>query len=211
MKIYKLRFSPIEVNTYIIDDEKGSCAIIDCGCYDESEFLELTGFLSEKGLKPVLLLNTHLHLDHSFGNRMLFDKYGLLTHAAPEEEGNRISAIDHAALFGLRMEEPPPVGKFISHGHRLEFGDTVIEALFVPGHTAGSLAYYIESEKVVFTGDALFAGSIGRSDLPGGNHDRLIRSISENLLSLPGETIVYAGHGNDTTIAQEKENNPYLN
>lgn len=211
MKIRKLVFSPIEVNTYIVDDGLGNCAIIDCGCYGDEEFLELKGFLSENSLKPIMLLNTHMHLDHIFGNANVFSEYGLLTHASAEEESNRISATSHAMMFGMTMEEPPQIGTFITKNQVIKFGDINIRALTVPGHTAGSIAYYFEDHGLVFTGDALFAGSIGRSDLPGGDHDTLINSIRNELLTLKDDTIVYPGHGNETTIANEKENNPYLN
>ncbi len=211
MKVNRLVFSPIEVNTYVIDDEKGNCAIIDCGCYNAEEFNELKGFLSERKLKPSLLLNTHMHLDHIFGNRMMLSEYGLLTHATAEEESNRLLAQEHAMMFGMKMDEPPVIGTLLGKNQLIRFGDISFRALKVPGHTAGSLAYYIEDYNMVFTGDALFRGSIGRSDLPGGNHDTLIKSINNELLSLKSETVVYPGHGNETTIGFEKENNPYLN
>lgn len=211
MKIYRLVYSPIEVNTYIVDNEDGSCAIIDCGCYSDEEFVELKAFLDEKGLKPVMLLNTHLHLDHIFGNGRVFKEYGLLTHASALEESNRQSASSHALLFGMTMDEPPVIGKTVSENELIKFGNTEFKALFVPGHTAGSIAYYIEKEEVVFTGDALFRGSIGRTDLPGGSYDTLIDSIRTKLLCLDPDTVIYPGHGNDSTIDNEKQNNPYIN
>lgn len=211
MNIHRLIFSPIEVNTYVVDDGTGNCAIIDCGCYNESEFSRLKSFLEKQQLNPVLLLNTHMHLDHIFGNGFVFRKWGLLTHASGQEEGNRASALDHAAMFGLTMEEPPVIGNIIGGGQEVKFGETVLKTLFVPGHSAGSIAYYCEDDKVVFTGDALFAGSIGRTDLPGGDYDTLINSITSELLSLDKSTVVYPGHGDKTTIGHEKVNNQYLN
>ncbi len=210
MKVHKLVFSPITVNTYILDDEEGNCAIIDCGCYNDEEFVVLKDFLSERNLKPTILLNTHLHLDHIFGNGRMLKEFGLLTHAAAEEENNRKSATSHALMFGMSMEEPPEIGKIISGGELIKFGAIDIQTIFVPGHTAGSIAYYIENEKIVFTGDALFEGSIGRTDLPGGDYDTLISSILTGLLSLASDTVIYPGHGNESTIENEKENNPYL-
>lgn len=211
MNVHRLIFSPIEVNTYVIDDGTGNCAIIDCGCYNENEFSHLRSFLKEHQLNPVLLLNTHLHLDHIFGNGFIFKEYGLLTHAAKQEESNRASALDHAALFGLAMEAPPVIGKIIEGGQEVEFGEIILKTILVPGHTAGSIAYYYETDKVVFTGDALFAGSIGRTDLPGGDFDTLISSITAKLLILDESTVVYPGHGEKTTIGDEKRNNQYLN
>lgn len=210
MEIYRQVFSPIEVNTYILAAESGDCAIIDCGCYNEKEFSRLVRFIDSKKLKPVLLLNTHCHLDHVFGNRMMLEKYNLRTHFHEKEEYNRENATKHALLFGLSMEIPPEAESYIEPGQLITFGDIKLLSLFVPGHTAGSIALYCEEEGCVFTGDALFSGSIGRSDLPGGNQETLLKSIRENLLTLPPSTIVYAGHGPETTVEKEAKTNPYL-
>jgi hydroxyacylglutathione hydrolase len=210
MEIYKLVFSPIDVNTYILADTTGDCAIIDCGCYDDKEFKRLTSFLDDKKLKPVLLLNTHCHLDHIFGNGFILEKYGLSSHFSELEEHNRKNGPNHAIIFGLEMKNSPPAESYIEHNQTIGFGNISLKALHVPGHTAGSLAYYCETGNCVFTGDALFAGSIGRSDLPGGNFYTLVTSIKNNLLTLPGETVVYSGHGPETTIEKECRTNPYL-
>lgn len=210
MKIHTLVFSPIEVNTYVIEDESGECAIIDCGCYDENEFSRLEKFLSDRKLRPVLLLNTHLHLDHIFGNRFMLEKYNLRTWCSELDEMNRRMALQHAAVFGLTMENPPEPAGYLADGEIVKFGSVVMKALLVPGHTTGSLSYYCKNENWVFTGDALFAGSIGRSDLPGGNHETLIRSIKEKLFTLPPQTSVYPGHGDKTDIWTEMTYNPYF-
>jgi glyoxylase-like metal-dependent hydrolase (beta-lactamase superfamily II) len=210
MEIYRLVFSPIEENTYILADKSGDCIIIDCGCYDEGEFSKLESFLGLRKLRPVLLLNTHCHLDHIFGNRFIYQRFGLKSHFNQLEEFNRKNAIQHAMLFGLQMEEPPEAETYIEHGQNIVAGQFNLLALHVPGHTAGSIAYYSESDGCVFTGDALFAGSIGRTDLPGGDFNTLVNSIRSNLLTLPPETVVYPGHGQETTIEHEKESNPYL-
>jgi hydroxyacylglutathione hydrolase len=210
MDIFKFVFSPIEVNTYILTDKSGDCAIIDCGCYDETESARLEKFISDKKINPVLLLNTHCHLDHIFGNKFMLDKYSLRTFSSEMEEGNRKNAVQHAMLFGLSMENSPEPAGYISHKQTLTFGSTELLALHVPGHTTGSLAFYCEKDGCVFTGDALFAGSIGRSDLPGGNHETLIKSIKNQLFVLPPSTTVYSGHGNETTIGKEMQSNPYF-
>lgn len=210
MKIKKMIFSPIEVNTYILSDDSGDSVIIDCGCYDEQEFDKLKAYIAGNNLRPLMLLNTHLHLDHIFGNHFMMKEYGLRTHAAREEEPNLSSAPLHAEMFGLNMPEPPGVNEFISGGQVLTVGDIKFECLFVPGHTAGSIAYYSEEEKCVFSGDTLFAGGIGRTDLPGGDHGTLLSSITDKLLALPGDTVVYPGHGPATTIAAERKSNPFL-
>jgi glyoxylase-like metal-dependent hydrolase (beta-lactamase superfamily II) len=210
MDIYRMVFSPIEVNTYILADRSNDCAILDCGCYDESEFKQLVELLESKELHPVMLLNTHCHLDHIFGNRFVLEKYNLRPHFNELEEPNRKNASEHASYFGLSMDDPPQPESYIFHGQVIKFGSTTLLALHVPGHTAGSMAFYSESDGSVFTGDALFAGSIGRTDLPGGDYNTLIQSIRSNLLSLAPSTVVYSGHGPSTTIEKEIKTNPYL-
>jgi hydroxyacylglutathione hydrolase len=210
MKIYKFVFSPIEVNTFILANQSNDCAIIDCGCYDKSEFEELEKFINSKKLNPVLLLNTHCHLDHIFGNRFILERYNLRTLASMQDEINRKSAIQHAALFGLVMSEPPEPGGFLVDNQIITFGTSELVALHVPGHSPGSIAFYSEKSGCVFTGDALFAGSIGRTDLQGGNYETLINSIMTRLFVLPPSTIVYPGHGSQTTIERERMTNPYF-
>lgn len=210
MKIFRLVFSPIEVNTYILADPSGKCAVIDCGCYNTTEFTRLTGFLEEKKLVPVLLLNTHCHLDHIFGNGMFLAKYNLSTYCHKDEELNRKDSVLHARLFGLKMKTPPEPAGLLIDGQSVTFGAVSLKVLHVPGHAAGSLAFYCEEDNVVFTGDALFSGSIGRTDLPGGDYETLINSIKNKLFTLPPSTIVYPGHGEATTIETEMGTNPYF-
>lgn len=210
MEVFKLVFSPIEVNTYILSDGSGQCAVIDCGCYTKNEFQRLEGLISAKNLNPVLLLNTHCHLDHVFGNRMILEKYNIGTLCHKEEEANRMDSVYIASVFGMKMDVPPVPAGFIADGSIVKFGESSLTALFVPGHTSGSLAFYSEKDKVVFTGDALFAGSIGRTDLKGGDYDTLISSIRNKLFTLPPDTVVYPGHGEATTIKDEMMTNPYF-
>lgn len=210
MKIYKMVFSPIEVNTYILAEDSGDCAIIDCGCYDKQECEILENFINDNHLNPVLLLNTHSHLDHVFGNRFILEKYGLRTFSSELDEINRKNAKQHAMIFGLTMDEPPEPEGFIKDNQSVAFGTTKLLALHVPGHTSGSLAFYSELNCCVFTGDALFSGSIGRTDLSGGNYETLIKSIKNKLFVLPPTTVVYPGHGNETTIEREMKTNPYF-
>jgi glyoxylase-like metal-dependent hydrolase (beta-lactamase superfamily II) len=210
MKIFKMVFSPIEVNTYILVDESGDAAIIDCGCYDNEESEGLAAIIKDNKINPVLLLNTHCHLDHVFGNRFVMEKYGLRSFSSELEEQNRREASQHAMLFGLKMDDPPEPAGFISDSHIVSFGTTELVALHVPGHTSGSLAFYSEKNSCVFTGDALFAGSIGRTDLAGGDFETLIESIKCKLFVLPPLTVVYPGHGNETTIERERKTNPFF-
>jgi glyoxylase-like metal-dependent hydrolase (beta-lactamase superfamily II) len=210
MEIFRLVFNPIKVNTYILSDKSGECAIIDCGCYDKDEFFELTEFLIIRNLNPVLLLNTHCHLDHIFGNGFMLEKYNLGAYCHADDEKNRKMAEIHATMFGLSMDPPPVPSVFLTDKQSVTFGNTDLLVLHVPGHSMGSLAFYSRNDNVVFTGDALFAGSIGRSDLPGGDHRTLIKSILKQLFTLPPDTAVYPGHGEKTTIGIEIESNPYF-
>lgn len=210
MEIFRLVFSPIEVNTYILADKSGDCAIIDCGCYNQEERDELSDFISNKHLKPVLLLNTHCHLDHIFGNKFVLEKYNLRTLAGEADEINRKGALQHAGIFGLKMEQVPEPGGFLSDRQIITFGSNELIALHVPGHAPGSFSFYSQKDECVFTGDALFSGSIGRTDLPGGSYETLINSITNQLFTLPGNTVVYTGHGNPTTIEKEIKTNPFF-
>ena len=210
MEVFRLVFSPIQVNTFLLADQSGDCAIIDCGCYDRNEFSALVDCIESRRLKPVLLLNTHCHLDHIFGNRFVKQKYNLNPYSNELEEPNRKNAVNHALLFGLSMDMPPEPAGFIADQQEIVFGGTTLLALHVPGHTAGSIAFYCKSDGCVFSGDALFAGSIGRTDLPGGDFETLLTSIKTRLLTLPDQTVVYPGHGPDTTIEREVSTNQYL-
>ena len=210
MEVFKFVFSPIQVNTYVLADDSGNCAIIDCGCYNKNEFSRLVNLLESRKLKPAILLNTHCHLDLIFGNGFISEKYKLRPFENKLEEPNRKNAVNLALMFGLSMEIPPEPEGFISDNEKIVFGDITLLSLHVPGHSPGSIAFYSEKNGCVFTGDALFAGSIGRTDLPGGNSDTLINSIESQLLTLPGQTIVYSGHGPETTIEREMNTNPYL-
>ena len=210
MEIYKFVFSPIDVNTYIVADQSSDCAIIDCGCYDKEEFDELDRFIKSKRLNPVLLLNTHCHLDHVFGNKFVLAKYNLKTNSSELDEINRNNSVQHAMLFGLSMDRPPEAGRFLTENDTLKFGSTEFKVLHVPGHSPGSLSFYSEKGNCVFTGDALFAGSIGRTDLPGGNYETLIENIKNKLFVLPPQTVVYPGHGSETTIEREMTSNPFF-
>ncbi len=210
MDIYRIVFSPIRVNTYVIADQTGECAVIDCGCYSPADSEVLAELFEKNKLKPVLLLNTHCHPDHVFGNNFMLTRYNLLTLCGSEEERIRKSAVNLSVILGLTMEKPPEPRAWLEDGQTITFGETELTALHVPGHSPGSYAFWCRKEKVVFTGDALFKGSIGRSDLPGGNHQTLLDSIRTKLLVLPPETVVYPGHEDKTTIGDEIKNNPYL-
>jgi hydroxyacylglutathione hydrolase len=208
--IENLVFSPIEVNTFIITGDGESCAVIDCGCYGAMEEQRMEECLTSLGLKPVKLLNTHCHLDHIFGNGFMLNRFGLRSWFNRGEMFNHTSAPKHAAMFGLAMEPSPKPEGELNDGEIITAAGLSIEVIDVSGHSPGGVAFYLKEQDVIFTGDALFAGSIGRSDLPGGNHEQLLNNIRKRLFILPPDTIVYPGHGRATTIGEEMRSNPFF-
>ena len=211
MTIKTFVFSPFQENTYLLYDETGEAIMVDAGMFYDREKTQLTEFLKSNKLTLKRVINTHLHLDHQFGNKFLFDTYGLQPEACAEDEFLLENAHQSARMFGLPYTEAvQPIGKYIVEGDKIRFGNSSFSCLAVPGHSPGSMAFYNQQEGIVLTGDALFNGSIGRTDLARGDYATLIKSIQEKLLTLPDDTIVYSGHGPATTIGNEKENNPYL-
>ncbi|MFN2314110.1 MAG: MBL fold metallo-hydrolase [Bacteroidales bacterium] len=210
MKIYKEVFSPIQVNTYIVEGDEGGCIVIDCGCYGRVEERRLEELFTARALKPVLLLNTHCHLDHIFGNGFMLERFSLRSWFHEGDSHNHSSATQHALMFGLDMEEPPAPAGYLSDGEVVTAAGVSLEVIAVAGHSPGGIAFYSEKDGVIFTGDALFAGSIGRSDLPGGDHEQLMTNIRSRLFTLPPDTVVYPGHGPETTIREEMKSNPFF-
>ncbi|MCF6364786.1 MAG: MBL fold metallo-hydrolase [Bacteroidales bacterium] len=210
MKVHRLVFSSFEVNTYIVSDKSNECVIIDPACKNKQEQNYLLNFLKEQRLKPVKLLNTHCHLDHVFGNKFVSDTFNLETEAHKEEEFNITNSVNAANLYGVQMEKPYPVKKFLKEGDKIKFGVSELEMFHVPGHTAGSIVFYNKKEKLAIVGDVLFNGSIGRTDLPGGDFDTLINGIKTKLFKLDDSVTVYPGHGPATSIGKEKQTNPFL-
>jgi len=203
-------FNPFDENTYILYDETRECVIIDPGCSSKSEQEEITAFIKEEGLKPVKLLNTHCHIDHVFGNSFIAKKYnlGLEIHKDDLQTLRSLPQVSH--LYGLNAEESVEPSNFLSEGEQIKFGHSVLDILFTPGHSPGSICFVSRNDKFVIGGDVLFYGSIGRTDLPGGDHETLLASIREKLFVLDDDFTVFSGHGQDTTIGFEKENNPFL-
>lgn len=203
-------FNPIQENTYLLYNEQGNCCIIDPGCYFDEEKEHLQQTIEKNGWKPVLLLNTHCHLDHVFGNQFVYDTWGLQPYIHEQEK----PVLERAAEAGQRWQLP-----FINYTgpvHLLEAGQDVLlgndqlHVLFTPGHSPGSVSFYNAAQQFLIGGDVLFAGGIGRTDLPGGDYDTLMNSIQTQLMTLPDETRVYSGHGPDTTIGKERRSNSFL-
>lgn len=203
-------FNEIQENTVVLSDETKECIIIDAGCNNEAEQLRLSGYITENSLKPVMLLNTHGHFDHVMGNAYIFRKYGLQPMMHRGDLNKIENATSYVSAFGLQMENPPIPKQFLEDGQILKFGNTEFKVIYTPGHSEGGVCFYFEKEKLLVAGDTLFNGSIGRTDLPGGDYDELMRSIHTKLLALPGDTRVICGHGPGTTISREAMTNPFL-
>ena len=211
LTIKSFEFSPIQENTYILYNEFNDCIIIDPGCYFDAEKEELVAFITTSKLTPKMLINTHCHLDHVFGNKFISEKYNLTLQLHENEKAVLAFAPTSGLMYDMPFDNYKGDFILLNAGDTIALGADTLKVLLVPGHSPGSLAFYCAENKFVISGDALFKNSIGRSDLPGGNHDQLIRSIKENLFALPEDTVVYSGHGPVTTIKDELGNNPYLN
>lgn len=211
LKVKSFVFSPIQENTYILYNEHKAAIIIDPGCYFPEEQDELDRFITQSGLQPQMLLNTHCHLDHVFGNKHVAEKYELLLQTHEKEK----AMLEYAPAAGLMYNMPfdnysGEIG-FLKEGDKLVLGDDELQVIEAPGHSPGHICFYCPKQQFIISGDVLFNRSIGRTDLPGGNHAQLIRNIREKILVLPGETLVYSGHGPVTTVGEEKLENPFLN
>jgi glyoxylase-like metal-dependent hydrolase (beta-lactamase superfamily II) len=203
-------FNPFSENTYLITNEKGSCWIVDPGMYDTPEITGFINLLTKEGLTPRSIINTHAHIDHIFGVQALVDRYSLPFGVHPLEKPVLNYASASATMYGLRPVTVPPPDLWFDENTPLDLEGDELRLLFTPGHSPGSVCFYYPEGSWLIGGDVLFAGSIGRSDLPGGNHDTLLRSIRTQLLPLPDNTTIYSGHGPATTIGDERYTNPFL-
>ena len=211
MTIKTFTFNPIQENTYLVYDETNEAVVIDAGCASEIEKRALKNYIDDNELTLKRVINTHLHFDHQFGNKFLYDTYGILPEACKEDEYLLEEVVAQVRSFGLDIkEEAQPLGGYLTENQIIKFGNTSFVTYLVPGHSPGSVAFYDEKDGVLFAGDVLFRGSIGRTDLPQGDYGTLIESITNKLLPLPDSTVVYSGHGPSTTIGFEKKNNPFL-
>ena len=203
-------FNPVQENTYILFNEQNLCIVIDPGCYWSAERKELRDFINTYNLSLKYLLNTHCHLDHVFGNKFVFDTYGTYLHIHEKEK----PVLDYAPVSGISWELPFDNYEeklvFLKEGDLVVLGKDELKVLFTPGHSPGHICFYCEAQHFIIGGDVLFKGSIGRTDLPGGNHETLLNSIRQELFTLPEDVIVYPGHGEPTTIGFEKKHNPFL-
>ena len=211
MEIHQITFNTFQENTFILWDNTGDCIFIDPGCYEKNEELELVDFINKNNLNPVKLINTHCHIDHILGNKFVSEKWNLELYInkidLPLLEGSG----DIARMYGFENYKGSPYPKhYLEEGDILEFGESKLEILFTPGHAPGHICLFNKEEGFIVSGDVLFNGSIGRTDLPGGDFDTLIESIKTKLMTLRDETIVYCGHGPSTSIGRERLSNPFL-
>ena len=208
--VTKFMVNPLGENSYILSDETGECVFIDPGYYFEEEQNEVREYVSDKKLKPLKIINTHCHFDHILGVDFLRKEYDIPFLAHKEDVFLVDRAASKARIFGVKMDPVQPVDSFFDEGEKVSFGQSELEIIHVPGHSPGHVVFYSETNKFVFTGDVLFYGSIGRTDLPGGDYDTLISGIKDKLFLLPDDTKVYSGHGPETTLGFEKNTNPFL-
>lgn len=209
--IQTFAFNAFQENTYVLFDKSKEAVIIDPGCYDTNEQRVLTDFIEREQLKPVKLLNTHSHIDHVLGNNFAAKKYNIgLEMNKHDLEGLRRTT-EYGHLYGFNVEPSPEPEVLLDEGDVVKFGHSTLDILFTPGHSPGSITFYNKEQKFAIAGDVLFYGSIGRTDLPGGNYNTLISSIKNKLFPLGDDFKIYSGHGEPTNIGFERLNNPFLN
>ncbi|MFA6770714.1 MAG: MBL fold metallo-hydrolase [Bacteroidales bacterium] len=210
IQIKTFYFNDLRVCTYVLWDSTNECVIIDPGCHTSSEKERLEKFIEENSLKPVKLLNTHGHFDHIMGNAFVAKRWSLKTYIHPYDIPHLERATTHSELFGYNVEQPPLDTIDIQEGDIINFGNSKLTVMYTPGHTRGGVSFYNKEEKFIITGDALFSGSIGRTDLPGGDYDQLMDSLLNKIVKLGDDFKVYPGHGPYTTIGKELASNPFL-
>lgn len=210
IKIEKLVVNPLGENSYILSDETGECIIIDPGFYYGEEEDEVDHYIQKNELRPVRITNTHCHFDHVMGVEYIRNKYNIPFCAHADDAFWVDGVVEKAQMFGFEMKPINPIDEVIVPGENIKFGHSELEVIHVPGHAPGHVVFYSEEDGFLIAGDVLFYGSIGRTDLPGGDYNTLISNIKEKLFALPDDTKVYCGHGPETSIGFEKGSNPFL-
>lgn len=209
IQIQTFTFNPFSENTYLVYDETGEGVVIDPGCYEKEEKDILAQFIESKKIKIKYLLNTHCHIDHVLGNDFVKEKYNvpLLIHKSDEPVLMSVKAYAPSYGFNLYRETLPD--GYLAEGDTVSFGNIIFQVLFLPGHAPGHIGFYHKQSNSLISGDVLFEQSIGRTDLPGGDFNTLIKSIHQKIFTLPDEVVVYPGHGDTTTVCEEKISNPF--
>lgn len=211
LRIQTFEVNPLHENCYVINDETKECVIIDCGALTEAEQNTVITYIREEGLKPVHNLGTHGHLDHHFGDAAILSAFNLQLEVAEGDKGLMQHPREAALqMLGMDLNIDLPTGNLkLTENEEVKFGSHTFKIIRTPGHSPGSVSFYCAEENVLFTGDTLFKGSIGRTDFPGGSMFQIISSLRE-LAQLPDKTIVYPGHGPQTSIGFELAHNPYM-
>ena len=209
-QIKVLTFNPVQENTYVLYNEQNECIIIDPGCYFDEEKEEIKSFIVKNHLAPKILLNTHCHLDHVFGNKYIAEEYKLTLQIHKNEEQLLQMAPSSGLMFNLPFDNYKGDLVFLKEEDVVSLSNDKLKVIDAPGHSPGSICFYCEKQKFIIGGDVLFQNSIGRTDLPGGSHEDLVRNIKEKLFKLPGDVKAYPGHGPQTTIGEEIKFNPFL-
>lgn len=210
MTIERFNFNPISENTYLVWDDTREAAVVDAGNCNPQEDRQLVEFVRAHGLKVVLAVNTHGHFDHTMGVPMVVESFGA-RFAAHSGDGFLLeNSAASAGLFGVAARDLPPMDIDLSSLSEITFGQTVLEIIPTPGHTPGHVCLFEPVSRTLFTGDTLFADTIGRTDLPGGDYSWIMKSIFERILPLGGDVRVLPGHGRETTIGHEVLNNPFI-
>ncbi|MDE7426640.1 MAG: MBL fold metallo-hydrolase [Muribaculaceae bacterium] len=213
IKITRFVFNPFSENTLLLVDEAThDAAVVDPGMSSDREREIFDNYISDHSIKLTQIINTHLHLDHCFSDTYLAEKYSIpvLASEADEIYGKDLpSQMRHYGITDAKIQAVSITRK-LKNGDIIEIGDSRLKVISVPGHTPGGLALYCKEQDFVISGDSLFETSIGRTDLPGGDHRTLIESIKKGLFTLPDNTTVIPGHGDTTTIGYEKKHNPYV-
>lgn len=210
MEVASFTFNAFSENSFVLYDDSKECAIVDPGCSNTDEHATLTNFIEAKGLTPTLLLNTHCHIDHILGNKFVAETYNLKLISHKGEVPVLQAGIMTSQFYNIPYDPSPDIEIFIDEGDDVSFGNTKLEVLFVPGHSPASIAFFHRDSNILIAGDVLFQGSIGRTDLPGGDFDTLISSIKNKFYPLGDDVKVFPGHGPSTQIGQEKKTNPFL-
>lgn len=212
MKIKTFEFNPLGVNTYVLYDKTGECIIIDASCFFPDERELLLNFILDNNLVVKHMVNTHLHFDHIFGANFITSQFGLKLQVHPDDVFLLENLPQQLQMFGFNtnVDYTPEIGNYLKENSIIDFGQQQLKIFHVPGHSPGSIVFYNEKERYAVVGDVLFNGSIGRTDLPGGNFEQLSEGIQTKLFTLPDETVIYSGHGPITTVGHEKKYNPFV-
>ncbi len=210
IRIKKFTFNPFQENSYLLSNDKNECIVVDPGCFNSDEENELSNYIDSENLTPTHLINTHFHIDHVLGNHFVSDKYNLPVTAYLSEIDMVSMAERSADLYSIPYKSSPKPTKFLNEGDTIDFDGSELKILFIPGHAPDHIVLLCDDEDFMIGGDVLFKGSIGRTDLPGGNHHDLIENIEKKIFTLKDSIKIYSGHGPETTVGIEKRTNPFF-